>query len=383
MELRHVRIFLILLLCQPLTLSRDAYPVDGTDDGMDLVLEEFNAILEEALVTWRIPGFAVAVVSGNDIVFLKGFGVREAGKQARVNTHTLFRLASVSKGFASTLAGILVDEGILGWDDKAAWYLPGLSLKDSTHTASLSLRHILSHTSGLMPHAYTDMIEAGAPYERLVRELDQVSIIGQPGSCYGYQNVVFSLIGDIIEAVTGETYEDLLEERIFTPLGMADANLGWEAYASSPNRVCPHVRRGWDYSPTRDRKAFYSVPPAAGVNASIADMALWLRAQMGAQPGVIHPGILEEIQRPHIRTRQELRRFRWRGRVKDAHYGLGWRIFKYGSHTVIHHSGGIRGYMAEMSFIPQRKIGIAILFNAQPFEFISPIFFDIALGLDE
>ena len=340
-------------------------------------LTDFDAFVHRTLNAWNMPGAAITVVRNDTVVFLRSYGVRERGKPDPIDEHTVFRTASVSKGFAAALSGLLVRENLLNWEDPVTDYCRDFRLADSSHTNGITVEHLLSHTTGLMPHAYDDLLEADVPYSRIIAGLPEVPIIGPPGECYGYQNVLFSLIGKILEKATGETFEELLRSRIFDPLGMCDASVGWDAYQASENRVRPHKRRYYRYAPTRDKKAYYAVLPAAGVNASISDMARWLRAMMGGFPDILPPSIIEEITTPRIITRRELRRFHWNGKLTDAHYGLGWRIFHYDGRVVIHHSGGIEGYMSEVSFLPEENIGIAVLFNAMPYDFLSPAFFDL------
>jgi beta-lactamase class C len=350
---------------------------------LNAVLHDFDAFVEIALDAWNLPGMAIAVVENDSIVFLKGYGVRRIDRPDPIDTHTVFRIASVSKTFASTLTGILVEEGVLNWNDRVYEYLPNFSLKDSVNTYRLTIRHILSHTSGLIPHTYDNLIEANRPYRKMVSALKDVPLMGQPGKRYGYQNVVFSLIGDIVESATGKSYETLVYNKLFKPLEMTDASLGWNAYLAKTNRASPHIVQHYTWKAMDDKKAYYSVLPSAGVNASISDMAQWLRAQMGATPDIVSPAILQSIHTPRVRTPGELPRYHWNGHVRNAYYGMGWRIFDYAGHTMITHSGGIEGYLAQLAFIPDLKIGMVVLMNSRKIDFLLPTFFDMYLGIDE
>lgn len=379
----YTKYLIIILLFQSPSNITIAKKTDHPQSAhLKLVLADFDRIVQHTLEEWDLPGVAAAIVHDDSIVFLKGYGVRRRGQPERIDSHTVFRIASLSKGFASLLTGLLVQQNILHWDDKVIKYLPGLSLKESDNTQNLTIHHILSHTSGLVPHAFDNLIEANVSYMKIIKELKEASVVASVGEQYGYQNVVYSLIGDIIESATGKKYEDLIHERIFEPLGMRDASIGWDPLISEPNRASPHIRRYNHWTPVQDKKAYYSVLPAAGVNASICDMAQWLRAQMGGMSQVIPPEILTTLQIPVIRTRGEMRRYYWTGRLRDAHYGLGWRIFDYAGHTMITHSGGIRGYLAQMAFIPEKDIGIVVLYNSRRIDFLLPTFFDLYLKLD-
>jgi beta-lactamase class C len=130
--------------------------------------------------------------------------------------------------------------------------------------------------------------------------------------------------------------------------------------------------------------SYYNIPAAGGVNASIRDMTQWLKAQMGDAPDVLPPPVLEEIHTPQIESKAETRRWRlYRGRMQDTFYGLGWRIYDYAGHQVISHTGGVKGYMAQIAFLPDQDVGIVILANAhgKRTSRILPTFLDMELGL--
>lgn len=350
---------------------------------LNQILADFDLFVHYTLEDWEIPGAAIGIVHQDSIVFLKGYGVRKIGENKKIDANTVFRIASVSKGFASTLAGLLVDEGILHWDDRLIEHLPNLIVGSASRTKQMTLRHLVSHTTGIVPHAFDNLIESNTDYRTIVDELKTAGSIGPVGSTYAYQNVVYSLIGDVIEKAANESYKTLVEDRLFRPLGMDDASIGWAGLLSTDNRASPHIQRYYKYRAVRDRRAYYSVNPAAGVNASITDMSKWLKAQMGGFPHIIPPFVLEQIHTPVIRTPGERRRYYWNGRVSSTQYGLGWRIFDYAGHNMITHSGGIQGYLAQLAFIPEEGVGIVILFNSRRIDYLVPTFFDMFLGLDE
>ena len=339
--------------------------------------------MKEALTAGKIPGAAVAIVSRNKIVHLKGYGVREAGRPERIDKDTVFRLASLSKGFAPVLTGLLVEDGVLDWDDGVLEYLEDFSLKDSAHTEEVTIRHILSHTSGVQEHAFTTLLDANVPYEKIIKELDRANIVCEVGEYFSYQNVIYSLIGDILKSATGHDYELLLRLKIFWPLAMNRASLGWNGIKSSANRATPHIRYSRKWKPIKIRKTYYSVAPAAGVNASISDMAKWLRALLGGASSIISPNVIQEVTTPFVRTSKMKRYFRsWRN-LKKAWYGLGWRVFDYSGTKIVHHGGYVRGYRTEMAFAPEEGIGMVILMNgASRFANVCvPTFFNLYLGL--
>jgi beta-lactamase class C len=326
------------------------------------------------------PGAAVALVKDDSIILCKGFGVKQVGTNDSIKEHTIFRIASVSKGFASVLAGIMVQEGKLNWDDKVLKYLPDFELKDKKNTEQLSVRHILSQTTGLPKHTYTDMIECNVGYEKLRNKLRDVSLAAPVGTIYSYQNVIYSVIGEILEKISGKDYETLMKEKVFLPLGMLDASASFNEFEQSSDHAYPHIRTRKGIIQTKNTPEYYSYLPAAGVNASINDMAKWMLALMGHRPDILSQGTLKEIFTPQVEsTRRRSYHFAKWMKVNSTFYGLGWRILSFGSDTLIYHGGFINGYRCEVAFDLNDKVGITILSNG-PGAFVNnavPYFFNL------
>ncbi len=329
-------------------------------------VKEYEKFALETMKETHQPGAAIAIIKGSEVLYLKGLGVKSAGTTDSVDIHTVFRIASVSKGFAAMLAGIMVDEKKFDWDDKVIKYLPDFVLKDTFSTHHITIRHILSHTSGLPRHTYTNLIENRVPFDKLRYNLRNVKPVAPLGKEYAYQNVVYSLIGDIITKVTGKTYHDVLQEKIFTPLQMNDASASFETLRHGSNVALPHYKRNDStFFTFRNTPEYYSVLPAAGVNASISDMAKWLLALLGNNPEVISAESLKDIYESEIQV-PRLRKyhfFRWLP-IRASHYAMGWRVINYSGETVIYHGGLVNGYRSEIGFCPSQKIGIVVLCNA-------------------
>jgi len=328
------------------------------------VIQQYDQFAAQKLIELQAPGAAIAVVQNDSIVYMKCFGVREVGRLEPITPHTSFRVASLSKGFASILTGLLVEDGVFHWDDKIVKYLPALALKKNEHTQNLTIRHILSHTSGLPSHAFDNLLDANVPFNIIFNQLNTVPCVWPVGQSYNYQNVIYSLIGDVIKSATGYTYQEMIKARLFAPLKMTDASITREALLTNINHASPHIRRRGKWTPTEVTEGYYGVAPAAGVNASIADMAQWLRAMLGNMPQVVSPKVLQEVSTPVIKTRRELRRYHWNGRAKQAYYGLGWRIFDYAGTKLVFHSGGVRGFVSQIAFLPEHKLGVVVLLNS-------------------
>ena len=162
----------------------------------------------------------------------------------------------------------------------------------STRSQKLTVGDILSHRVGLPHNTYDNLLEQDEPYPLLVERLSEVPMACPVGECYAYQNVAFSLIGDVTYALTGDFFYHEVEKRIFHPLGMHDATYGRDSLEHSPRWARPHRRAGRGWKPFMPNETYYRMPPAAGVNASLRDMEQWLIAQMGGHPDVLSPKLL-------------------------------------------------------------------------------------------
>jgi len=332
---------------------------------LPLMLEEYENFADLLMESTHTPGAAIAIVKDGQVILSKGFGTKAATSKNPIDEHTIFRLGSVSKGFAPVLTGLLVEDGLLNWDDKVTKYLPDFYLASKKNTEVLTIRNLLSHTTSLPKHAYTNLIEEGYSFDEMVEELKTVDVIGNVGQHYSYQNVVYSLISDIVEKVTGKTYSQLLEERVFTPLGMLQASATCEDFMSEDNIAFPHKNRGHKCVPTDILENYYTVVPAAGVNASITDMGKWLKAMMGYDANFIQDSTLTEIFEPIIRTPRRNNQFAYWKYMKRAYYAMGWRVLAFpNEEKLIYHSGYVNGYKTEIALHPTKNIGIVILSNA-------------------
>ncbi len=336
----------------------------------DSLIFHFDTLYTERLESAGIVGAALAIVHKGEIAFIKCYGIKKFGEEAAVNEHTVFRLASVSKAVTGALAGILSEEHILPLDDKVVDYLPGFLLKDSVNTADLSIRNILSHTSGLVPHAYDNLVEAQIPMQVIIDSLRLVNISDVPGKLYGYQNTVFSMYDTIAEVKTGQSFPELIDAKLFSPFGMDDASADYTSFSNNNNKAYPH--RYGRLLKLNDR--YYNTKPAAGINASITDMAQFLlaltqidstansstsddslRSFNPAFTEVFTPQVLSPLRRVYLRQ--------WKS-VESKHYGLGWRIIDYDGHTVAYHGGYVQGYRAEIALCQDEEVGIVYLTNS-------------------
>lgn len=344
----------------------------------------FEALAKDLTVGQRVPGLAMAVVQDGRIISAKGYGVTDVRNPRPIDAHTVFRLASLSKAFAGTMAGLLVNDGVIRWDSKVADYVPSFRLIDPAATREVTVADVLSHRTGLRWHnAFDNDIEGNADYYTVSQKLATAPLGCRPGQCYEYQNVAFSLIGDVVFAATGSFYDQAVDRRIFKPLGMNDASIGLAGIENSPSWAKPHVRARSGWASINPKPTYYRLAPAAGVNASASDMAQWLLAQLGHRPDVLPAPLLATLHAPLISTPGEMRAG-WRGaRVESASYALAWRVLDYSGQQVVFHAGAVEGYRGLVALVPGRDFGVAILWNSNsPLPSgLLPTVLDTALGL--
>ncbi len=356
-----------------------------TFTGYAVDIDSFNkklsARISNDLKQYDIPGAAYAIVKNNQVIAMENFGYTDVAKNQKIDNNTVFRLASVSKPFAATITTMLAQEQQLNLSDPVTKYLPNFALATQGAANKIQLKHLLSHSSGLMPNAYDNLLHENWSMDKIIGRFDRVTPICQPAKCYGYQNIAYGFLQPAIEASQTKSYPVLLQERIFTPLKMDDASVGIEVFLKQNNTAKPHILRkriktGKKNKAGKDIKRYiwrtvdvtpdyYKVAPAAGVNASVSDLAKWLIANLGYNPDVLAPDLLTELTIPRIKTKKDLRRRYWRKHLTDAHYGYGWRIYQFDGHPIIYHSGWVAGFRADIGYSPELDIGFAILINAE------------------
>lgn len=348
------------------------------DESMARYLADFEKTFKAGMNEKKIPGASIVMVKDGRVVFQKGFGVRENGEPQPVNEHTVFRLGSVSKGFASVLTGVLADEGIVSWDDPVTRYVKDFQLYDPGQTGRVRIHHLLSHTSGLPRHAYTNLVEDGLSMDRIIPRLREVPLIAKEGEQLAYQNATYSVIEKVLENQTESDFNNLLSEKLFKPLSMDHASSTYEGIREAENRALPHVyvSRSRGRAPISISRKYYNAVSSGGINASASDMGKWLLMLTGYHPEVISEESLNKLSEP-IATLNNRRFSRHWDDVNRSYYGLGWRILDNHGQKIVYHGGYVNGYRSEIAFSPEDGTGICILINTSssyPLEVIPGFF---------
>lgn len=329
-----------------------------------------KSYFDKAVASGDIVGAGVSIVLGDSIAFSDGFGKLKSSGTRKVDGETLFRLGSLSKGFAGVLAADLKEEGKLHWTDRVRDFIPDFQLGDADNTNKITLAHILSHTSGTPYHSFTNLVDAGIPIKDIAKRFSEVNPISEPGAIYSYQNAMFSLCGEMMEKVTGNDISENLQTRFFNPLGMCSTTTDYEVLSNSVNVALPHVRarRGWRSSRLSD--SYHNAIAAGGINASAHDMALWMRFLLGHNPEIMDKDALAEAFKPQIEVNLGNKYYhRWPGHL-TSHYAFGWRIHEFArpktlkKETVWHHGGSVNHFRNEIAVYPDSDMGICVLLNS-------------------
>lgn len=340
-------------------------PAKTLDPQLQAFVTDYDRYFAGQMAATQTPGAAVVIVKDGEVIFMRGYGTRVAGIPDSVDAHTLFRIGSLSKGFAGVLTGMLVQDSVLDWNEKVQKRFPQFALRDREQAQRIRLWHLLSHTTGLPYHAYTNLIERGFDIRHIVTDyFPKAPVSGKEGEFFSYQNAAFCVIEEVMLGATGKTYQQLLSEKIFRPNGMTTASCDYAGITGNPDHCLPHFQTGSGWRAGEISKEYYNSKAAGGVNASIADMGEWLKLLLGHRPELVSGAILDQVFSPRIKTDKERRIFPgWLPR-DAASYALGWRVLRDGADTIIYHGGYVNGFKGEIAFNRNDDIGICVLFNA-------------------
>ena len=352
----------------------------------------FDARVEAVMRASGTPGMAVAIVEGGRTTLLKGYGVRRLGRPETVDANTVFPIASVSKAFTSAALAILVDEGRLGWDDKVIDHLPGFQMYDPWVSREITVRDLLVHRSGLGLGGGDLLFWPRSTRTRAdtVKALRHLPPATSFRSGYAYDNVLYITAGQLIEAVSGDSWEVFVRDRILVPAGMRTAVTEPAERFRNPDRATPHARldgaiRGLGRMEAIDEKDALSVnaAPAGGVVASASDMSQWLAIQLdrGALPGgsgrLFSAATSEEMWTPQTLIPRAPNSAPAGAVPLFSTYALGWKVVDYKSHRIVWHTGGIMGFRSVAVLVPDLDVGFSILTNAEDTALIMGLMYEL------
>jgi CubicO group peptidase (beta-lactamase class C family) len=339
---------------------------------------------------FQVPGLALAIVKDGKVLVARGYGVRTLGQPAPVDARTLFGIASNTKAFTATALGLLVEEGKIEWDAPVVRYLPGFQMYDPFVTRELTVRDLLVHRSGLGLGAGDLLWWPPSTYDRkeIARRLRFIKPATSFRTAYAYDNVLYLIAGELIETISGKTWEEFVQDRILARVGMTGSNVRHSASGNGGNVATTHAPVD---GTVRVVAPFASdnTNPAGGINSSAEDMAKWVIVQLDS--GRIGSGqrlFSERTARQlwNIVTpiapgnpAPELAHLR----ANFNGYALGFGVRDYRGMKIVSHTGGLPGYVSKVTMVPNAKLGIVVLTNQESgdaFEAISWRMLDHFLG---
>jgi CubicO group peptidase (beta-lactamase class C family) len=331
-------------------------------------LADLDAYISKTIKDWRTPGLAIAVVKGGQVVFARGYGVRELGKPEPVDTRTLFAIGSTTKAMTAALVGMLVDEHKVEWDAPVTRYLPWLQLKDPAVTRELTVRDLLTHRAGLGNADYLWYGQRNST-EEILRRVRLIDPSYPVRSGFIYQNIMYAAAGAVIEAASGRSWAETIRSRIFQPLGMRDTIATAASLASQPNVASPHgIVDG--HVRVIENVSVDPVAAAGAVWSNVDDMAKWMRFLLdgGRAAGDGGQRLLSAQTFAELFTPQTIAPFEMypTTRLTRPHwmtYGLGWFQQDYRGQAVDFHTGSIDGMVAIHGLIRDEQLGVYVLGN--------------------
>jgi len=349
--------------------------------------EAIDSIIEEALRSWHVPGVAVGIVRKDEVIYLKGHGLKELGKEDRIDADTIFPLASCTKSFTTTAMAMLVDKGKMKWDDPVRKHVDFFHLSDPSADALVTLRDLVSHRTGVGTH---ELLWYRSPWsqEEIIRKIGKVKLDYPFRSGFRYQTTMFTTAGWAVAHASGGSWAEFVQKRILDPMGMKNTSLTTTVALQSSNHASPHRRNGKGDIEVIPWYQMITPEPAGSVNSSARELCQWVRLHLNdgsiGEKRLVSAKNLLETHSPQNIIRLE-------GNARDMNpesvqlsYGMGWVIQDYRGQLLISHAGAIDGFRAHITLIPKAKIGIVLLNNLDHTQMnlaVSNTLVDLSLGL--
>ncbi len=333
---------------------------------------DFDAYVTKVLATFHVPGVAVAIVKDGKVVLAKGYGVKRLGSPDPVDPFTRFGIASNTKAFTATALAILVERGKVEWDAPVTRYLPDFAMYDPFVTREITVRDLLVHRSGLGLGAGDLLWWPASTYTRkeIMQRLRYIKPATSFRSAYAYDNVLYLVAGELIEKVTGRTWEEFIANEILVPVGMSHSTVRHADASRGDNVAATHAEVDGKVAVVPPMSSD-NTNPAGGINSGAADIARWMITQLDS--GRTPDGA--RLFSP--RSAREL----WTGvtpmpiggapsdlaplRASFNLYALGFGVRDYRGFKLLNHTGGLPGYVSEIMMIPDQRVGVAVLTNQE------------------
>jgi CubicO group peptidase (beta-lactamase class C family) len=332
----------------PCTLERKADPVALAKES----LAGFDDVVADAMKKFEVPGMAIAIVKGKEVVYAKGFGYRDVEKQLPVTADTLFAIGSSSKAFTTFVLGTLVDEGKIEWDKPLRNYIPWFKLYDPVMTERLSVRDTVTHRSGLPRHDLVWYNNFDASRETFARKLAYLEPSADLREKWQYNNLMFLTAGYLTEVITGKTWEDAVLARILDPLGLKRTNFSVADSQKDSDFAQPYGKRDGKIEKIPFRP-ITNLAPAGSINSSVREMARWVTVHLnGGKYGdkkIAEAPTVADMHLAHMVTGATSPE----AEITGGEYGMGWFGDSYRGRRRIQHGGNIDGFSANVVLFPK------------------------------
>ena len=325
-------------------------------------LQGFDGFVRTIMQEWKLPGLAIAIVKDGNVLYSQGFGKRNIAQNLDVTPKTLFAIGSCTKAFTATAIGILVDEGKLDWDTPVKNYLPTFKMHDTFATERMTPRDLLTHRSGLPRHDLA-WYNSSRSRKEIFNSLQYLEPTKDFRTMWQYQNLMYMAAGYLVGEVAGTSWEEFVQQRILTPLGMSTSTFTIAKMRQTGDYALPYKEIKDEVQETHYYEAFDAVAPAGAINSNVEEMCAWLLLQMNkgkhGETQIISEAQLAQIHTPQM-VMPDPKQY---PELSYMSYTLGWMAFAYKGHTVLQHSGGIDGFSALTTFLPDDKLGVVVLTN--------------------
>ncbi len=356
--------------------------------SQEVDLQKLDEYFAQTAKDWGIPGMSVGIVKDGEIVFSKGYGVIETGKEKKPDGNTLYAIASNSKAFTSAILAMLVQEGKINWNDKVQKYIPWFELYDPYTSRETTIKDLLCHRVGLGTFS-GDFIwyKSDLNSEEIIRRLKYLPNKFDFRDGYGYSNVMYITAGEIIKIVTGKTWGENVQERILDPLDMKRSVYSLSKLEEKGNFAIPHAFEEEKNIPI-PYEDWEEVGALGGIISSVNDMGKWMIFNMNNgiidNDTLLTPASRNIIWRMHNtynvdHTQANDFNTHFRG------YGLGWGLSDFHGRLRVSHGGGFDGMISSVNMIPDEKLGVVVLTNGMnaPTMAVSYYALNAFLGLEE
>ncbi len=345
------------------TFAFNLTPADPIGSALD-ALGGLAETAEQALLDFQAPGAAIGIVYRGELIYARGFGLRDVKNNLPMTADSLFAIGSTTKAMTATVLGMLVEAGLMSWDDPVRDYLPQFNLADEAVASQTTVRDLVTHRTGMPRHDLVWYNNTSTSREEGVRRLEYLPLTAEPRSRFQYNNLMFMTAGMLAATVADQpSWEDLMQARLFDPLNMPRSNFSVTHSQQDQNFARPYLIDEGEVSEIPFRPLDF-IGPAGSVNSSINEMANWLKLNLAAGQfdgeQLVSRTTLDEIQGYHMPMGGEPASQEFSPPV----YGLGWMVGTYQGKKIVHHSGGIDGFITNVMLFPQQDLGVVAFANA-------------------